>query len=176
MSDGLQAMINLVSEIAHRCIELNGCLGNDAIHQTPGVIMIDKVDVFLHPHWQKHVLQDLVSAFPKIQFIVSTHSPFIVQSLQAGQPISFDENIRIEGEPSRESPEDITSERMGLKQNIRSKRFKEMVDTASNCLMLWITDQKTEDEFKARLDQIEADFSNDPAYVAAVKLEGKACQ
>jgi predicted ATP-binding protein involved in virulence len=114
MSDGLQAMINIVSEIAHRCIELNGCLGRDAIRKTPGVIMIDEVDVFLHPHWQKHVLQDLMAAFPMIQFVVSTHSPFIVQSLQQGQLISFDEDVRQEGEPFRESLEDIASERMGL--------------------------------------------------------------
>lgn len=176
MSDGLQAMINLVSEIAHRCIELNGCLGKDAIRQTPGVIMIDEVDVFLHPRWQKHVLQDLVSAFPKIQFIVSTHSPFIVQSLKQGQLISFDENVRLEGEPFREGLEDITSERMGLMQDIRSKRFNEMVDTAKQLFDAVDNGSENKDEIKARLDQIEADFSDDPAYVAAVKLECKARQ
>ena len=171
-----QAMINLVSEIAHRCIELNGCLGKDAIRQTPGVIMIDEVDVFLHPRWQKHVLQDLVSAFPKIQFIVSTHSPFIVQSLKQGQLISFDENVRQEGEPFREGLEDITSERMGLMQDIRSKRFNEMVDTAKQLFDAVDNGSDNKDEIKARLDQIEADFSDDPAYVAAVKLECKARQ
>ena len=84
--------------------------------------MIDEIDLYLHPHWQKHVLQDLAQAFPMIQFIVSTHSPFIVQSLQKNQLISFDENVMIEGEPYRESLEDITADRMGLEQNIRSKQ------------------------------------------------------
>lgn len=176
MSDGLQAMINIVSEIAHRCIELNGCLGIDAIRKTPGVIMIDEVDVFLHPRWQKHVLQDLMSAFPNIQFIVSTHSPFIVQSLQQDQLVSFDEDVRIEGEPFRESLEDITSERMGLMQEIRSKRFNEMVDTAKQLFDAVDNGAANKDEIKARLDQIEADFSDDPAYVAAIKLEYKARQ
>jgi predicted ATP-binding protein involved in virulence len=55
-----------------------------------------------------------MAAFPMIQFVVSTHSPFIVQSLQQGQLISFDEDVRQEGEPFRESLEDIASERMGL--------------------------------------------------------------
>lgn len=90
MSDGLQSMINIVAEIAHHCIELNGCLGRNAVKKTPGVVMIDEIDLYLHPHWQKHVLQDLAQAFPMIQFIVSTHSPFIVQSLQKNQLISFD--------------------------------------------------------------------------------------
>jgi len=174
MSDGLQSMINIVSEIAHRCIELNGCLGKDAIRMTPGVIMIDEVDVFLHPRWQKHVLQDLMTAFPKIQFIVSTHSPFIVQSLQQNQLISFDEDVRLEGEPFRESLEDITAERMGLMQDIRSKRFNEMVETAKQLFDAVDNGAANKDEIKERLNQIEADFSDDPAYVAAIKLEYKA--
>ena len=93
MSDGLQSMINIVSEIAHRCIELNGIFGVDAVKLTPGVVMIDEIDLYLHPHWQKHVLQDLCNAFPNIQFIVSTHSPFIVQSLEKNQLISFDNDV-----------------------------------------------------------------------------------
>jgi predicted ATP-binding protein involved in virulence len=176
MSDGLQSMINIVAEIAHRCIELNGCLGSEAIHKTPGVIMIDEVDVFLHPHWQRHVLQDLMKAFPNIQFIVSTHSPFIVQSLKQGQLISFDNDVLLDGEPFRDGIEDIVSERMGLTQDIRSKRFNEMVDTARQLFDAVDSGSVNKDEIKARLDQIEANFSDDPAYVAAVKLECKARQ
>lgn len=176
MSDGLQSMINIASEIAHRCIELNGCLGKDAIRMTPGVILIDEVDVFLHPRWQKHVLQDLMNAFPGIQFIVTTHSPFIVQSLKQGQLISFDEDVRVEGDPFREGLEDITSERMGLMQDIRSRRFNEMVETAKQLFDAVDNGAASKDEIKAKLDQIEADFSDDPAYVAAVKLECKARQ
>lgn len=174
MSDGLQSMINIVSEIAHRCIELNGFLGKDAIRKTPGVIIIDEIDVFLHPRWQKHVLQDLMKAFPLIQFIVSTHSPFIVQSLKKGQLISFDKDVLIEGEPFREGLEDITSERMGLAQDIRSQRFKEMVETAKQLFEAVDNGSANKDNIKAMLDQIEADFSDDPAYVAAIKLEYKA--
>jgi predicted ATP-binding protein involved in virulence len=176
MSDGLQSMINIVAEIAHRCIELNGCLGSEAILKTPGVIMIDEVDVFLHPHWQRHVLQDLMKAFPNIQFIVSTHSPFIVQSLKQGQLISFDNDVLLDGEPFRDGIEDIVSERMGLTQDIRSKRFNEMVDTARQLFDAVDSGSVNKDEIKARLDQIEANFSDDPAYVAAVKLECKARQ
>ena len=90
--------------------------------------------------------------------------------------ISFDENVRLEGEPFREGLEDITSERMGLKQNIRSKRFNEMVDTAKQLFEAVDNGAVNQDEIKEKLDQIEADFSDDPAYVAAVKLECKARQ
>lgn len=176
MSDGLQSMINIVSEIAHRCIELNGFLGVDAVKMTPGVVMIDEIDLYLHPHWQKHVLQDLTRAFPLIQFIVSTHSPFIVQSLQEGQLVSFDDDVLTTGEPFRESLEDITSERMGLKQDIRSKRFNEMVATASRLFEAADNGSADKEKIKSQLDELEAEFSDDPAYLALIKTEIKARQ
>jgi predicted ATP-binding protein involved in virulence len=176
MSDGLQSMINIVSEIAHRCIELNGFLGSNAVKMTPGVIMIDEIDLYLHPHWQKHVLQDLTKAFPMIQFIVSTHSPFIVQSLQEGQLISFDDDVLTTGEPFRESLEDITSERMGLQQDIRSKRFNEMVDTAMRLFEAADNGNKNKEELKNQLIEIESEYSWDPAYLALIRTELKARQ
>ena len=176
MSDGLQSMINIVSEIAHRCIELNGFLGHNAVKKTPGVVMIDEIDLYLHPHWQKHVLQDLTKAFPMIQFIVSTHSPFIVQSLQEGQLVSFDDNVLTSGEPFREGLEDITSERMGLQQDIRSKRFNEMVDIATRLFEAADNGSADKDKLKAKLNEIEAEFSDDPAYLALIKTELKAKQ
>ena len=174
MSDGLQSMINIVSEIAYRCIQLNGFLGREAVKMTPGVVLIDEVDLYLHPHWQKHVLQDLMNAFPQIQFIVSTHSPFIVQSLKEGQLISFDDDVITTGEPFREGLEDITSERMGLKQDIRSRRFIKMVDTATRLFEAADNGDADKDEIKAELDEIEAEFSDDPAYLAMIRLECKA--
>lgn len=170
MSDGLQSMINIVAEIAHRCIELNGCLGKNAVRKTPGVVMIDEIDLYLHPHWQKHVLQDLTKAFPMIQFIVSTHSPFIVQSLQKNQLISFDHDAMTEGEPYRESLEDITSERMGLEQDIRSKRFQEMQEIATNYFRS-IQDGEENQMLLEKLKKIEANFSDNPAYIALLQSE-----
>ena len=170
MSDGLQSMINIVAEIAHRCIELNGCLGRNAIKKTPGVVMIDEIDLYLHPHWQKHVLQDLCAAFPMIQFIVSTHSPFIVQSLRKDQLISFDDDVLVDGEPYRESLEDITSARMGLKQDIRSQRFKEMQDIAKEYYQS-IQKGENDEELLDKLRCIESNFSDNPAYVALLQSE-----
>lgn len=173
MSDGLQAMINIVSEIAHRCIELNGCLGVNAVKQTPGIVMIDELDLYLHPHWQRHVLQDLVSAFPNIQFIVSTHSPFIVQSVSEGQLISFDDDVLTTGNPSLEGLEDITSDRMGLKQDIRSRRFNEMVKIATQLFEAIDNGNDNKNELKKMLDAIEAEFSDNPAYLATIRMEYK---
>lgn len=88
LSDGLRIMIGLVGDIAHRCARLNHHLSAEAARQTPGVIMIDEVDMHLHPEWQQLVLKALQDAFPLIQFIVTTHSPQVVSTAHR-------ENIRM---------------------------------------------------------------------------------
>lgn len=177
MSDGLQSMINIVSEIAHRCIELNGFLGKDAVKKTPGVVIIDELDLYLHPRWQRHILSDLMKAFPEIQFIVSTHSPFIVQSLKENQLISFDDGANTAGEPFRESVEDIAELRMGMHQELRARRYVEMIEKAERYYQL--IKQKDYDkalEMKDDLDAIESEYSDDPAYVALLRAERNSKQ
>ena len=50
---------------------------------TPGVVLIDEIDMHLHPLWQQTVLLDMQRAFPKVQFIVTTHSPQVLSSVPA---------------------------------------------------------------------------------------------
>ena len=171
MSDGLQSVINIVSEIVHRCIELNGFLGEQAIKKTPGVVMIDEMDLYLHPHWQKHILQDFQRAFPMIQFIVSTHSPFIIQSLQANQLISFDDDVITSGEPFRESIEEVAETRMGMRNELRAKRYKDMLKLAEEYYRLIKNHEEIDPAIKQQLDEMEEEYSDDPAYVALLKAE-----
>lgn len=174
MSDGLQSTINIVSEIAHRCIELNGFLGLDAVVKTPGVVIIDEVDLYLHPHWQRHILKDLSKAFPLIQFIVSTHSPFIVQSLDRDQLISFDENVNTQGEPCKEGLEDIVAMRMGMEQELRSRKYQKMVKAAESLFNAIDSNLENQEQLRERLVELEAEFSDDPAYLALVRSEVKS--
>lgn len=81
LSDGLRNMVVLVSDIAFRCIKLNPHLRENAALETQGVVMIDEVDMFLHPAWQQTVIGSLRSAFPKVQFIVTTHSPQVLSTV-----------------------------------------------------------------------------------------------
>lgn len=174
MSDGFKAMINIVSEIAYRCIMLNGYLGKDAVRLTPGVVMIDEVDLYLHPHWQRHVLHDLKQAFPKIQFIVTTHSPFIIQSVGKGQLVSFDANVSTNGSPDMQSLEEIAATRMDMKDTKRSQKYQEMVEMAEKYYQLVKAGKENDNEakkVKSELDNIETEFSDDPAYVALLRAE-----
>jgi len=82
LSDGVRNMIGMVADIAYRAIRLNPHLGSSAVKQTEGIVLIDEVDMHLHPEWQQLVLQSLSEAFPNIQFIVTTHSPQVLTTIK----------------------------------------------------------------------------------------------
>ncbi|WP_343741505.1 AAA family ATPase [Herbaspirillum huttiense] len=81
LSDGIRSMLAMVGDIAYRCIKLNPHLGRLAAKETCGVVLIDEVDMHLHPRWQQLVLAQLTKAFPRIQFIVTTHSPQVLTTV-----------------------------------------------------------------------------------------------
>ncbi len=83
LSDGIRSVLAMVGDIAYRCIKLNPHLGGNAARETQGVVMIDEVDMHLHPRWQQVVLDQLQQAFPLVQFIVTTHSPQVLTSIDA---------------------------------------------------------------------------------------------
>ena len=83
LSDGIKNILAMIADIAYRAVLLNGHLGEDAAKQSPGVVMIDEVDMHLHPQWQQTVIGSLREAFPKIQFVVTTHSPQVLSTVPA---------------------------------------------------------------------------------------------
>lgn len=177
MSDGYQSVINIVAEIAYRCIMLNGFLGVDAVEKTPGIVMIDEVDLYLHPLWQRHVLEDFQKAFPNIQFIVTTHSPFIVQSVESKNVITLDAELSPIS-PSNRGIEEIMSTEMGLDEKIenRSEKYRRKYELAVQYYRL-VKEGKggtaeTNDVRKALNDlELEAQLLDDPAFEAALRLK-----
>ena len=81
LSDGARSVISMAADLAYRMVRLNPDLGERAALDTPGVVLIDEVDMHLHPSWQQTILYDLQEAFPKVQFIVTTHSPQVLTSV-----------------------------------------------------------------------------------------------
>lgn len=82
VADGYRSVLGMVADLAFRCGVLNHHLGGEAPQHTSGIVLIDEIDMHLHPSWQTHVLRDLAAAFPRIQFVVTTHSPFILSSIE----------------------------------------------------------------------------------------------
>ncbi len=80
LSDGYRTTLAMVMDIAARMAEANPEMLNPLL--TEGVVIIDEVDLHLHPGWQQSILLDLMRTFPNIQFIVSTHSPQVISSVK----------------------------------------------------------------------------------------------
>ena len=78
LSDGQRIMLTLVGDLAARAAKLNPHLADAALRETPGVVMIDELDLHLHPKWQRRVIHDLRETFPMVQFITTTHSPQLI--------------------------------------------------------------------------------------------------
>lgn len=85
LSDGYHVFIALVADIARRAVMLNEMDGGDAPARIEGVVLIDELDLHLHPRWQRVALASLRETFPRLQFIVSTHSPQVLSSAENRQ-------------------------------------------------------------------------------------------
>jgi predicted ATP-dependent endonuclease of OLD family len=93
MSDGFRSVLSLLFELIRQLIRVYGA---DAVFENieenpdnptielPGVVLIDEVDVHLHPLWQTRIGQWFTKYFPNIQFIVTTHSPLICRAAEKG--------------------------------------------------------------------------------------------
>ena len=105
VADGYRSVLGMVSDLAFRCGVLNAHLEGEAPQLTSGVVLIDEIDMHLHPSWQTHVLHDLQRAFPRIQFVVTTHSPFVLSSVQSGAVRRI---VRVDGRSQYEEPSEAT--------------------------------------------------------------------
>ena len=85
MSDGYKNTLSMIGDIAYRMAVLNPTLGDRVLGETPGVVLIDEVDLHLHPQWQQTILSDLHAIFPNVQFIVSSHAPAVINSVPREQ-------------------------------------------------------------------------------------------
>ncbi|MFZ1828485.1 MAG: AAA family ATPase [Candidatus Competibacteraceae bacterium] len=82
LSQGYQSMLALGMDFARRLALGNSHLhGAHGPHRVPALMLVDEIDLHLHPKWQQQVLDDLFNAFPETQFIVTTHSPQVLTTL-----------------------------------------------------------------------------------------------
>lgn len=87
MSDGQRCMIGLIGDMVRRAVLLNPQLGDEILEKTAGVVLIDELDLHLHPTWQRRIIEDLRNTFPKVQFICTTHSPQLIGQAKADEII-----------------------------------------------------------------------------------------
>lgn len=95
LSDGEKCTLSMVGDLARR-LSIANPDSKDPL-KGEGVVLIDELDLHLHPGWEVTILQRLIDTFPNCQFIVSTHSPLILSSLKPENifMLCFDEKTKI---------------------------------------------------------------------------------
>jgi predicted ATP-binding protein involved in virulence len=171
LSDGYRSMVGMAADIAYRMAMLNPHLLERAIEETPGFVLIDEIDLHLHPNWQRQVVGHLLQAFPQVQFVATTHSPFIIQSLHGLDGVllwdlSTSRPLAVE----TKSIEDIAEEKQGVEIPQQSHRFLEMMRVAEEYYGLLRraddADARRREELKDELDRLSLPYSDEPAYQA----------
>ncbi|WP_039046672.1 N-6 DNA methylase [Plesiomonas shigelloides] len=80
LSDGYRNMVALTIDIVRRAYLLNP--ESDSILDVTGIVLIDEIELHLHPRWQQKIIKDLMDVFKNIQFIVTTHSPQVLTTVK----------------------------------------------------------------------------------------------
>lgn len=174
LSDGYRNIITMAADLAYRCYILNPHLGIHAAEKAEGVVLIDEIDLHLHPKWQRTVVDSFKKAFPNLQFIATTHSPFIVQSLKNEELIDL-QGQEVTDDYRNMGIEDIAEAEMHVKQAHRSERFIEMKKVADEYYRLVQQGEQTASrerlrDIKARLEQLMIPFYDNPAYVSYLEM------
>ena len=89
LSDGQRLTIAMIGDIAQKAVRLNPQFGQEVLTKTPGIVLIDELDLHLHPKWQRRIAGDLMRIFPSLQFFATTHSPQIIGELQPKQCLNL---------------------------------------------------------------------------------------
>lgn len=174
LSDGQRCMLALVGDIAQKAATLNPHLGSRVLQETEGVVLIDELDLHLHPKWQRRLADDLRNTFPKIQFICTTHSPFLIQAVR-----SSDELIMLDGQPLTSLDNKSINEIAKGVQNIEnpevSQRYEAMKSSAKSYLeQLEQADELPEnqlEQFKQALAEGIAPYADNPAFQAFLEMK-----
>jgi energy-coupling factor transporter ATP-binding protein EcfA2 len=81
LSDGERGVLTLVLDLARRLSQANPTL-SDPLAESDAVVLIDEIDLHLHPKWQRQIVRKLTDVFPRCQFIATTHSPQIIGEVE----------------------------------------------------------------------------------------------
>ncbi|MEI8085254.1 MAG: AAA family ATPase [Paludibacter sp.] len=166
LSDGEKNLISLVGDIARRLAIANPN-SSEPLHGE-GIILIDEIDLHLHPSWQRLIITQLTKVFPNCQFIISTHSPQVISQVNPeclfllkndNNELSYSKALESYGMNTDRILEDL------LDVDARPSKEKKLLH---NIFQL-IQDNKLVDA-KVEITQLQAIIGDDPELVKATVL------
>ena len=173
LSAGYRTMAAWVADLVVRMVERYP--ESEAPLTEPAIVCIDEFDLHLHPAWQRESIAFLTKTFPATQFIVTAHSPLVVQSAPDANVVVLrrdGDQVRIENDPVRVGSwrvdQILTSELFGLK-TARRPDVQEVLEERARLL----EKQELSDEDRARLQELDAKAASIPAAESAELIEAR---
>ncbi|WP_197043746.1 AAA family ATPase [Aureispira sp. CCB-QB1] len=134
LGSGYQSLVTWVVDFAKRMFDRYPTSDNPLAE--PAIVLVDEIDLHLHPEWQRKIVSFLRDKFPKTQFIVTAHSPLVIQSSDDINVVVLQKNEETD-EVSIYQPketnfqgwtiEEILSDLMGMGAKIRSDKYLELL-------------------------------------------------
>lgn len=169
LSAGYQSLLFMMIDIAYRLAVLNPAYEN--LGEAEGIILIDEIDLHLHPKWQWNVITALKRTLPNVQFIIATHSPIVISSCKTENLIMIDEeqNVKYLESAYAYSIQDVLELRQG------SHSIPKELQKLSEQLEEYVNDEDYESA-KQTLNEMTAQFGVNNSEVINAKwmlnLEG----
>jgi len=123
LSAGEQIVLMMVSDIARRLAIANPSLPDPL--QGEGIVLIDEIELHLHPQWQRQIIPSLLHTFPNIQFIITTHSPQVLSNVEKEEVFILEDFKIIEKTPHTKGRDSnsVLYELLGVEE--RPKEYKD---------------------------------------------------
>lgn len=166
LSSGEKYMILLIGDISRRLFIANNKSANS--HNGEGIVLIDEIELHLHPTWQRNVIDSITKAFPNVQFIFSTHSPQVLSSVSDENIIIlekdkwFTSGISPKGKDSNSILEELMS---------TSRRPKNIEDKIQKLLEILAIEKKISEKTKKLFSELEQELSADDHTLARLKIK-----
>lgn len=161
LSAGYQSLLWMIMNLAYRLALLNPGQA-ESLRETEGIVLIDEVDMHLHPKWQWNVVNALQEALPNVQFIIATHSPIVISACKDARLILLDQDQKVSYLPDAYgySMKDVLELRQGS-----SEKPKEILQLLQRFEEAFNRDDLTEaekiiEEMKDKMGKEHSDVKN----------------
>ena len=132
LSAGYQSILWMIMDLAYRVCMLNPELDNRK--QITGIVLIDEIDLHLHPKWQWNVIEALRKTFENVQFIIATHSPIVISASKEANLVLLDNEQEVNYLPDCYGYEVEDVLRFRQESISRPKNVKSLVDQIENAI------------------------------------------
>lgn len=154
LSDGYSAILDIMSEIMMRM-----SIDSQISYDKSGIVLIDEIETHLHVKLQKHILPFLISYFPNIQFIVTTHSPFILTSVEDCVIYDLEKNF------VTENLKDYSYSAI-IESYFDSDEYSEILKKRIKIYEELIFKETLTEEEKNKIEDIEQEIKNMPSFLS----------